>query len=76
MGEPDEQAEVFCLANNIKNNMPVYWCEDDDQKNEYFEHIAYNESLPEDDINNEIGYAGLRIMNKESIKEAFSDNGV
>lgn len=30
MGEPDEQAEVFCRANNIKNNMPVYWCEDDD----------------------------------------------
>ena len=30
----------------------------------------------QNDINNEIGYAGLRIMNKESIKEAFSDNGV
>ena len=30
-----------------------YWCEDDEQKNEYFEHIAHNESLPEDDINNE-----------------------
>jgi len=33
-------------------------------------------SKKQNDINNEIGYAGLRIMNKESIKEAFSDNGV
>lgn len=31
MGEPDEQAEVFCRANNIKeDSLPVYWCEDDD----------------------------------------------
>ena len=33
-------------------------------------------SKKQNDINNEIGYAGLRIMNKENIKEAFSDNGV
>lgn len=33
-------------------------------------------SNKQNEINNEIAYAGLRIMNKENIWEAFSDNGV
>ena len=30
MGEPDEQAIVYCRANKIEDTLPVYWCEWDD----------------------------------------------
>ena len=30
MGEPDDQAFVYCRANNIDEDLPAYWCEDDD----------------------------------------------
>ena len=38
--------------------------------------LAKQYSKRQDQIYNEIGYAGLRIMNRENIVEAFSDNGV
>ncbi len=29
MGEPDEQALVYCRANHIEEDIPVYWCEEE-----------------------------------------------
>ena len=29
-GDLDGQAEIYCLANNIKKTLPAYWCEEDD----------------------------------------------
>lgn len=30
MWAPEDQAEVFCRANNMENNLPVFWRDDDD----------------------------------------------